>query len=128
MRGTVYVGTSLLNANRAMQIMERLRQADVQISYDWTKRGQVYSEEELRKYGIAEKRGVIDCDVFFMIFPARNGSHFECGLAEGYGKHIVLLQEIETEQKTFYYLPGIKRFKMEDEAIHHTLEFLDQMS
>ena len=60
-----------------------------------------------------------------MIFPARNGSHIEFGLANGYGKHIVLLEEVETEQKTFYYLPGIQRFKMEKEAIQHTLKFLD---
>lgn len=127
MRGTVYVGTSLFNANRAIQIMERFKQEGVRISYDWTTHGQVYSEEELRKYAIAEKRGVIDCDVFFMIFPARNGSHFECGLADGYGKHIVLLEEVEVEQKTFYHLPGIQRFKTEEKAIQHTLKFLDSL-
>ena len=125
MRGTVYVGTSLLNADRAIQIMERLKQEDVQISYDWTKHGQVYSKEELRKYGIAEKRGIIECDVFLMVFPARNGSHIELGLALGYDKHVVLLEEIEVEQKTFYHLPGVQHFKMEEEAIQHILKFLD---
>ena len=125
MRGTVYVGTSLHNANRASHIMECLKQENVHITYDWTKHGQVYSEEDLARIAIDEEQGVINCQVFFMIFPGRNGTHIEFGLARGLKKHIVLLEEVEVERKTFYHLPDINRFKTETEAIQHTLQFLD---
>lgn len=125
MRGSVYIGTSLHNASRAQQLMGRFESENVSVTYDWTKHGQVYTEEELRKYGLAEKLGIKHCDVFFMIFPGRNGCHVELGLAIGFNKHIVLLEETEVERKTFYHLPGIKRFKTEEEAVQYTLQFLD---
>jgi hypothetical protein len=127
MCGAVYVGTSLRNADRALQIMGRLRDAGVLITYDWTKHGQVYTEEELRQYGIEEEQGIIECDLFFLIFPGRAGSHVELGLARGNSKHIVILEEVEVEQKTFYHLPGINRFKTEEEAIQYTLRFLESL-
>jgi len=87
------------------------------VTYDWTQHGQVYSEEELAKYGQLEEQGIRDCDVFLLVFPGRNGSHFEFGLAYGLGKQIVILEETEEEQKTFYHLPGIIRTKAENAAI-----------
>ena len=106
--------------------MELLKQKGVHITYNWTTHGQVYSEEDLERIGIAEENGVKECQVFFMIFPGRTGTHTELGLARGLGKHLVLLEEVEVERKTFYHLPGVQRFKKEEEAIQHTLEFLDQ--
>ena len=125
MRGRIYVGTSLKNAQRANELQKRFRDAGCEITYDWTVHGQVYNDEELAQYGIEEERGVKNADVFFMVFPARNGAHFEMGLARGLGIKIVLLIEHSQEKKTFYYLPGVARFTDEDEAVHHTLEFLD---
>jgi len=115
--GTVYIATSLDNAKRAREIKARLESIGIICTYDWTVHGQVYSIEELREYGLAEERGVIYADVFLMIFPGRNGSHFEMGLARGVGIPIVLLEEAVVEQKTFYHLPGLYKAKTEDEAI-----------
>jgi hypothetical protein len=105
--------------------MDRFEREGVQITYDWTTHGQVYSEGELIELGILEEKGVLDCDVFLLVFPGRNGAHFEFGLARGRGKHIVLLEEVEVERKTFYHLPGIVRFDTEDEAVQHILEHMD---
>lgn len=125
MANLVYVGTSLHNADRAKEIMSRFREAGAIITYDWTTHGQVYTEEELIKIGRNEEQGVKDCDLFFMLFPGRNGTHFECGLAYGLGKHVVLFTDgAEFEEKTFYHLPNINLFENEDEAISHSLEFL----
>jgi nucleoside 2-deoxyribosyltransferase len=121
----VYVGSSLHNGERARQLMDRLEQEGIQITYDWTTHGQVYSEEELTKLGALEEKGVLDCDVFLLVLPGRNGTHFEFGLAHGKGKHIVMLEEVEVEQKTFYYLPGIARYKTEDDVVQHILTFFE---
>jgi len=131
MRGRIYVGTSLRNAKRANELQQRFRDAGCEITYDWTTHGQVYTDAELEEFGVEEERGVESADVFFMVFPARNGSHCELGLARGFGVKIVLLIEEEHEKKTFYYLPKIanrpevSRFTNEDEAVQFTLDFLD---
>ena len=107
--------------------MARFRQSGIPITYDWTTHGQVYSDEDLKRFGIAEEQGINQCDVFFMIFPGRAGTHVELGLARGNGKHIVLLEEAEVERKTFYHLPGVMRFKEAELAIQHTINFLDSL-
>jgi hypothetical protein len=131
MRGRIYVGTSLRNAKRANELQRRFEKAGCEITYDWTTHGQVHSDAELEEFGIEEERGVETADVFFMITPARNGSHCELGLARGFGVKIVLLLEKDQEKKTFYYLPEVKgrpeisRFTDEDEAVRFTLNYLD---
>jgi hypothetical protein len=131
--GKVYVGTSLHNAERAQQIQKRFRDAGCIITYDWTTHGQVHTEEELIRFGIEEEKGIQNCDVFFMIFPARTGTHWEGGLARGLqlaGKKIaiVILMEEDQEKKTFHYLDGVSRFTDEDAAIEHSLSFINNIS
>ena len=120
----IYIGTSLKNAARAKELNLRLQELGIICTYDWTTHGQVHTIEELIKFGIAEEKGVKDADVFLMIFPGRNGSHFEMGLARGLGIPIVLLEETVVEQKTFYHLPGVHKAKTEDEAIALILNIL----
>lgn len=133
MQGRLYVGSSLRNGDRARQIMDRFESEGVQITYDWTAHGQVYNEDELIELGILEEKGVLECDVFLLVFPGRNGSHFELGLARGTGKHIVLLEEVEVERKTFYHLPrrdewpAIVRFAEEDDAVQYILAYLGSL-
>jgi|19_taG_2_1085344.scaffolds.fasta_scaffold00041_46 hypothetical protein len=133
MRGRIYIGTSLQNAKRANELQARFKKAGCEITYDWTTHGQVYSDEELAEYGLAEETGVKNADVFFMVFPARKGSHCELGLARAFGVKIVLLTEQDTmgEKKTFYFLPEVQnrpivsRFRDEDKAVQFTLDYLD---
>jgi hypothetical protein len=122
----IYIATSLLNADRARQIMARFIELGVSITYDWTVHasGQVYSDDDLATIGKAEVAGVTNCDVLFLIQPGRNGSHFEMGLAHGLNKPVVILEEVAVERKTFYYLDNVHRFKTEQDAINFTLDLL----
>lgn len=120
----IYIATSLKNAARAKELQERFLELGITCTYDWTVHGQVFSVEELAKFGLAEEQGVKDADVFLMIFPGRNGSHFEMGLARGLGIPIVLLEETVVEQKTFYYLPDLHKVKTEDEAVAIVLNII----
>ncbi len=133
MVGTIYVGSSLLNHQRVRQIQQRFRNAGVEITYDWTTRGQIFDEETLAEVGQEEERGVRDCTLFFMLHPARNGTHCELGMARVLDKHIVILEEGTFEKKTFYYRPvghvrPIHRFTNEDEAVNFALELLRSLT
>lgn len=108
--------------------MSLLENKGYHITYDWTTHGQVYSEEECREIAILEEQGVLDCDVFLMVFPGRTGAHIEFGIARASNKHMILLQEAEVERKTFYYLPGVVRVNTEEEAITHISDFTDGLN
>ena len=125
-KGKIYVGTSLHNAKRAKELITRFEELGIQCTYDWTQHGQVFSQEELTKYGLAEEQGVAEADVFLCVFPGRCGTHFEMGLARGLKIPIVLLEEEIVEQKTFYYLPGLHRVKTEEQAVATILNILRQ--
>jgi nucleoside 2-deoxyribosyltransferase len=113
----VYVGSSLHNAQRVREVQQRFRDVGIDITYDWTTHGQIFDEALLAEVGELEEKGVRDCDVFFMLHPARNGTHYEMGLAKGLNKLIVMVAEQEVEKKTFYYTSGIVKFTNLDEAI-----------
>ena len=119
----IYIGSSLLNADRVQQLYKKLIDLGHEITYDWAQHGQVYDFNELVKIGIAEEKGVVDADIFLMVFPARTGTHWEGGLARGLqimGKNIkiIILMEKTQERKTFHYLEGIHRFTDEKDVIN----------
>jgi len=122
--GRVYIASSLHNAERVKHIKQKLESLGVMVTYDWTVHGQVFDKEELIRIAIAEEQGVSDADVFLMVFPGRTGTHVEFGLARGLGIPIVLLEEVEVEQKSFYYLPGLHKTQTEEEAIRAVLRIL----
>jgi hypothetical protein len=124
--GKLYIGSSLHNKHRISELISTFHNAGVSITYDWTTHGQVFDEDELFRLGLLEEQGVIDCDIFLLVLPGRNGSHFEFGIARALGKHIVILEEVEVEKKTFYYLPGIQRFDNERAAVEYIVEFLNK--
>ncbi len=101
-----YVASSLFNAEKVQLVQKKLQELDFTITYDWTTHGQLTSVDDLTKVGMLEEQGVKDCDLFFMIHPARNGTHCELGMARVLNKHIVILEDgVQIEQKTFYYRP-----------------------
>jgi len=123
----IYVGSSLLNSKRVKEVQQRFKDAGCIITYDWTVHGQVTDEELLAKYAVAELQGVKEADIFFMLLPGRNGTHFEMGVAHASGKKIVMLIEQDQELKTFYYLDGVERFTEEDLAFDYVIDFLKNM-
>lgn len=122
---SVYVGSSLLNANQASEVMQRFRDAGVDITYDWTPLvGQKFSDEQLGKYGIEEINGVKNADLFFMLSPARHGTHVELGIALASGKPVVMVDDPHAEKKTFYFVPNVFRFSSLDAAFVFTMTCL----
>lgn len=128
----VYVGSSLLNATRVKEIQNRFREAGIAITYDWSVHGKISDDRQLAEVGELEEQGVRDCDLFFMIHPARNGTHVELGMARVLDKHIVILEETPApEKKTFYYRPEghkypIHRFTDPDQAVNFAIELLQE--
>lgn len=123
--GTIYIGSSLLNAERVKELQHKFRDLGVDCTYDWTAHGQVFTAHELTAFGMAEELGISKADVFLFVFPGRSGTHYEMGYARGLGKPIVLLGEDETvEQKTFYHLPGLYKTRSEETAILTVLDIL----
>lgn len=121
---SVYIGSSLLNADVVKEVICRFKEQGIEITYDWTRHGRVTDEEDLKRYGMAEYRGVVECDVFFMIHPARNGTHVEMGIALACNKPIIMVIMDGIEQKTFYYLNNVQRFGHLEDAIQFTVRML----
>ncbi len=120
----IYIGSSLLNADQVKSLIGRFTASGVSITYDWTQHGRVYDEQDLMRYGEAEYRGVVESDLFFMVQPARTGTHVEMGIALALNKPIVLVNDRTVEQKTFYYLPNVHRFESVDDAFDFTIRKL----
>lgn len=118
---SVYVATSLLNAEQAKNIISRFKEHNISVTYDWTKHGQVFSEQELTEFGIEEMNGVKNADLLFVMQPARTGTHVEFGIALGCNKPIVLVYIPGCELKTFYFVPNVFRFTSVDEAFNFAL-------
>jgi hypothetical protein len=131
----VYVASSLHNYVRVRQLQQRFREAGHEITFDWTPYGEALglttpTDEEIGLIGLAEEEGVHNCDLLFMVHPARNGSHVEFGIARTAGKPIVCLEEMSVERKSFYYMPDvigrgdIRRFSNEEPAMEYALRRL----
>ena len=121
---SVYIGSSLLNAAQVKEVITKFRAVNIQVTYDWTTHGRVTHEDDLKIYGMAEYRGVVECDVFFMIHPARNGTHVELGIALACNKPVVMVTIDGIEPKTFYYLNNVHRFNKVDDAFDFTVRML----
>lgn len=118
----IYVASGLENIARAKEIIARLRSEGFEITYDWTVHGRLYDQDALRNVAMLEESGVRNCDTILVVLPGSSGTHFEFGLARALDKKIILLEEVEVKQSSFYYLPGILKVKTEEDAvamIHH---------
>jgi len=125
----VYVATSLFNADQARNVASLFESHGITITYKWYEHGQLFDEQELADCGEAEEKGVVDCDLFFLIHPARYGAHCELGMARVLGKKIVILEPEPIEKKTFYYRPAghprpIYRFRNQQEAVDFAINLL----
>ena len=122
---SVYVGTSLLNVEQARQIISKFRSYGVNISYDWTTSGQVFTISDLQECGVKEVNGVKNADLFFMIHPARFGTHVELGIAIACDKPVIMVTNHNVlEQKTFYHLHNVFSFVSIDEGFAFALRKL----
>ena len=113
-----YVGTSLMEKDQARYIIKLLEDNGYTITYDWTTHGRLTNIEELKECCYKEINGVKECDLFFMYFPARFGTHVELGIALALDKQIILVVDKTNpnfsnsnfEEKTFYQADTVIRF------------------
>lgn len=124
---SVYVGTSLLNAERAKRIINRFISAGITVTYDWTVHGKITDLAKLGEISQAEEDGVKDCNLFFMIQPGRKGTHCELGMARAWRKQIVILEDQgPVDEVSFYHRQSqpIHRYTDEEQAIAKSIELL----
>jgi nucleoside 2-deoxyribosyltransferase len=117
----IYLASSLFNIPKVQLIRDDLISQGHQITYDWTIHGQLSDLDELKQAGINETQGVKDCDLLFMVTPARLGTHVELGIAIALNKPIIILAEGELEMKPFYLLDNVTIFKRYSEALNHII-------
>lgn len=123
----VYVGASLAEKEVAQQIIQRLLSEGFIITYDWTTHGRLTDIKELKECCYKEMHGVQECDIFFMYFPARFGTHVELGIALALNKKIILVVDKANpsfgvsnfEEKTFYQADSIVRFDNIEDGIDY---------
>lgn len=103
----IYVASSLNNIVRAKEIIEHLTGLGHTITYDWTIHGRIYDQDLLKQIALLELEGVRNCETILVVLPGESGTHFEFGLAYSLNKNVILLEEAEVKQSSFYHLPGI---------------------
>lgn len=114
----VYVASSLDNASKIKEYIQLLQSSGHTISYDWTHHGKISDPIQCEKIAVLESDGVRQCEVLIMVQPARTGSHVEFGIALAMHKPIIIVEEVEVENKTFYHMPGVYRVNCINEAIN----------
>lgn len=128
----VYVGASLAEKETAKSIINKFIAIGFTITYDWTTHGRLTDVQELKECCYKEIGGVQDCDLFFMYFPARFGTHVELGIALALNKKIILVVDKTNpgfatsnfEEKTFYQADSIVRFDNIEDGVNYAKNLL----
>ncbi len=119
---SVYVASSLYNADMVRAAYDELREAGLRISYDWTTHGLVSDRSRLRDIANKEIEGVASADYLLFLTPARTGSHVELGIAIALKKPIYMMlpghNAPNIELKTFYFAETVKLFDNYTDAIN----------
>lgn len=63
---------------------------------DWRKR------DELRKIFEHDLTGLEESDVFIMLLPAGKTSHIAAGIAYGFGKHLILIGNLDYAESHYF--------------------------
>jgi nucleoside 2-deoxyribosyltransferase len=128
----VYIASTLANWERVRRIRDKLIEAGIEITYDWTLHGAAFysadgtlntsttkTEEELEQAAISESKGVIDAHAILAVMPGGRGTHFELGVAFILNTPAIILMDQENADRptSFHYLPSTTRHMIEDEAI-----------
>lgn len=124
-----YIATGLTNHARHNFVRDALLQIGVELTYDWTFHGPVWSQgkERIRSVSVEELKGVVDADVVIVILPGSRGTHAELGMALARRKPVLLLVNSETrhmleavpETCSFYHHPLIIPCYSIESVLHH---------
>lgn len=128
----IYIASGLKNYNRVLELRDRFIKYGITLTYDWAEvyKKHIESEfssgqqENLEEIAMKEYQAVLDCDLFFMLYPAGRGGHFEFGVAFTKVKPIIILHDSHYDPIAFNKLPGIHNFSSENDAINFALGVL----
>jgi hypothetical protein len=134
----LYIASSLYNTPRIRSLRDRFLGEGVALTFDWTtlvsgdaptnlldSGRPLLAPEEMARVAGLEAQGVARAKCVLMVFPGRQGTHFEMGMAYGLGIPIVVLNDQGLPFNTsFHYLPGLLKFNSEDLAVCAVLEIL----
>ena len=132
MPAELYIASSLYNAPRVRSLRDRFLGEGVGLTFDWTTflsadgPSDILSpSDELARVAGLEAEGVARASCILMVFPGRNGTHFEAGIAFGRQIPIVVLNDLDLPfNVSFHYRPELLKFNSEDRAVHAVLEIL----
>lgn len=98
---------------RAKKIMEMIRNAGHEITFDWTKN---YNEDNWSKDALSEKEGIQKCDLFVYLWcEDAKSARYEAGMAMGLNKPVIVS---EAPDSFFYHLPNVTRIPSDTEILN----------
>lgn len=119
----VYIATRLENHELYKKVADILKTLRVEITYDWTPHGPVYSEgeERLSAVSILEHHGIVVADAVIALLPGGRGTHVEIGMGLALNKLVFIHADpvhnllIASEQTcAFYHHPRAVHCHHED--------------
>ncbi len=115
-----YIASTLSNVENVAIIADKFLKTGWQWSFNWTPFSSLGNLNSLKEISQNEVNGVLDCDLFLMLFPAQRGSHVELGIALAAGKPILLLAPDENALLrngltcSFYHHPKVNLLIQKD--------------
>ena len=115
-----YIASTLSNVENVAIIADKFLKTGWQWSFNWTPFSSLGNLNSLKEISQNEVNGVLDCDLFLMLFPAQRGSHVELGIALASGKPILLLAPDENALLrngltcSFYHHPKVNLLIQKD--------------
>lgn len=123
--GTLYIASSLNNLGRVRQLRDRFLEEGVRLTWDWTTYGYVDDPARLIEVSTRETEGVAMARCLLLVTPAREGSHWEAGMAFARRTPIVLLDEQPGDRFiSFHQRPELLKCTEESAAVKTVLELL----
>ncbi len=117
-----YCASKFENKLPIRDLQDKLRQRRHTITYDWSLHED--SEADLSTAAYKDLMGVINCNVFIMIWhPNIKGANVELGCALGLRKHIIIIGcPVKDQPNVFFHHPDCVHF----DTVENALEMIDQ--
>lgn len=118
-----YIATAFANKALHRELAGMLREADHELTYDWTanERARDGGADRMEQVTREEIAGVVQAHVLFVLLPGGRGTHVELGVALAeYANHfgnctrIIIWswdgrEFVDPETCAFYFAPGVER-------------------
>ncbi len=118
----LFVAGKIGKEEKARKVMQMIRQAGHQVTFDWTSIPHLSpyedNEEMARKAAILEEQAVAECDALILLADEQGiGMYVELGMALARGKPVFVIGG-EIAPTMFLYHPSVQRVKTVSEALN----------